>query len=36
MPRVIAETAAAIDEMKTTLNRNFDVLMDQAAAGLHL
>ncbi|NBU79113.1 MAG: flavin-dependent monooxygenase [Sphingomonadaceae bacterium] len=27
---VIAETASAIDEMKTTLNRNFGVLMGQA------
>lgn len=30
---VIAETAAAIDEMKLVLNRNFDVLMDQASTG---
>ena len=30
---MIAETAAAIDEMKLVLGRNFDVLMDQAAAG---
>ena len=30
---VIAETAAAIDEMKVVLLRNFDVLMAQAAAG---
>ena len=27
---VMAETASAIDEMKTTLNRNFGVLMNQA------
>lgn len=30
---VIAETAAAIDEMKLVLNRNFDVLMGQANNG---
>lgn len=31
--RVIAETAAAVDEMQLVLNRNFDVLMGQASAG---
>lgn len=30
---IIAETASAIDEMKTTLNRNFGVLMANARAG---
>lgn len=30
---LIAETASAIDEMKATLNRNFDHLMDVARAG---
>lgn len=33
---VIAETASAIDEMKTTLNRNFGVLMEKARAGEEL
>lgn len=32
--RVIAETAAAIDEMKLVLARNFTVLMEQASAGV--
>lgn len=31
--RAIAETAAAVDEMQLVLNRNFGVLMGQAAAG---
>ncbi|MGB5078499.1 MAG: flavin-dependent monooxygenase, partial [Sphingorhabdus sp.] len=30
---VIAETASAIDEMKTILNRNFGVLLDKTRAG---
>ncbi len=33
---VIAETASAIDEMKTVLNRNFGVLMAKARAGEEL